>query len=161
MPEVSVCFRVENPQSDAAKWCIAQYFAEIAKRFEEGFEAALSTSPDVGEFVAPRGCFVVGWRNDEPIACGAVKLHAETDADIKRMWVASSARGQGTGRELLGELERHAARLGATAVRLETNRALPEALALYRAAGFREVEPFNDELYAHHWFAKRIEPARE
>jgi hypothetical protein len=43
-------------------------------------------------------------------------------------------------------------------VRLETNRALTEAIGLYRAAGYREVPAFNDEAYAHHWFEKPVEP---
>jgi hypothetical protein len=41
-------------------------------------------------------------------------------------------------------------------VRLETNRSLVEAVALYRASGYEEVPAFNDERYAHHWFAKRL-----
>jgi ribosomal protein S18 acetylase RimI-like enzyme len=41
-------------------------------------------------------------------------------------------------------------------VRLETNRALTEAIGLYRAQGYREVERFDDEPYAHHWFEKRL-----
>ena len=49
-----------------------------------------------------------------------------------------------------------AARSGAAAVRLETNRALVEAIALYRSAGYREVAAFNDEPFAHHWFEKRL-----
>jgi hypothetical protein len=54
---------------------------------------------------------------------------------------------------MLSELEA----LSETGVaRLETNRALTEAIALYRAAGYVEVEPFNDETYAHHWFEKRL-----
>ena len=57
------------------------------------------------------------------------------------------------------ELERLAAEHGATAVRLETNRNLPEAVGLYRASGYQEVEPFNDERYAHHWFVKQLVPA--
>jgi hypothetical protein len=43
-------------------------------------------------------------------------------------------------------------------VRLDTNGALTEAIALYRSAGYREVEPFNDNPYAHHWFEKPLEP---
>ena len=39
-------------------------------------------------------------------------------------------------------------------VRLETNRNLTEAIGMYRSAGYREVDPFNDEPYAHHWFEK-------
>ena len=62
----------------------------------------------------------------------------------------------GLGRRLLAELEAHAARGPSRVVRLETNGTLGEAIALYRSAGYAEVEPFNDEPYAHHWFEKRL-----
>jgi hypothetical protein len=42
-------------------------------------------------------------------------------------------------------------------LRLETNRALGEAIALYRSAGYREVAAFNDETFADHWFEKRVD----
>jgi ribosomal protein S18 acetylase RimI-like enzyme len=42
------------------------------------------------------------------------------------------------------------------AVRLETNKTLVEAIALYRSAGYQEVPAFNDEPYANHWFKKQI-----
>ena len=74
---------------------------------------------------------------------------AATPAEIKRMWVADSARGLGIGRRLLTELEARAPRRTARrAIRLETNRSLTEAIALYRSAGYREVDAFNDEPYA-------------
>jgi ribosomal protein S18 acetylase RimI-like enzyme len=57
---------------------------------------------------------------------------------------------------MLAELEAHAVPCGATTVRLETNRALAEAISLYRSSGYREVEPFNAEPYAHHWFEKAL-----
>jgi GNAT superfamily N-acetyltransferase len=57
---------------------------------------------------------------------------------------------------LLGALEEKARAIGYRIVRLETNQALPEAQQLYRSAGYREVPPFNDELYAHHWFEKAL-----
>ena len=41
-------------------------------------------------------------------------------------------------------------------IRLETNRALTEAIALYRRSGYVEVDAFNAEPYAHHWFEKRL-----
>jgi GNAT superfamily N-acetyltransferase len=70
--------------------------------------------------------------------------------------VAESARGLGLGRRLLSELETWAARRGAGTLRLETNRALTEAIALYRSAGYLEVPAFNDEPFAHHWFEKTL-----
>ncbi len=47
---------------------------------------------------------------------------------------------------------------GATIARLETNRTLVEAIAMYRTRGYDEVPAFNDERYAHHWFEKRLDP---
>jgi hypothetical protein len=44
--------------------------------------------------------------------------------------------------------------VGVRTLRLETNRTLEEAQALYRSCGYVEVAPFNDEPYAHHWFEK-------
>ena len=92
----------------------------------------------------------------EPVGCGALKLHDGAPAEIKRMWVARGARGLGLGRRLLHDLERHAMEAGVAVVRLETNQTLTEAIALYRRAGYREVAAFNDEPYAHHWFEKRL-----
>jgi ribosomal protein S18 acetylase RimI-like enzyme len=72
------------------------------------------------------------------------------------MWIAQTGRGLGLGVRLLSELERHACEAGVRVVRLETNRALHEAIALYRRSGYVEVGRFNDEPYAHHWFEKRM-----
>ena len=41
-------------------------------------------------------------------------------------------------------------------LRLDTNRALTEAHALYRSEGYREIARFNDNPYADHWFEKRL-----
>ena len=100
------------------------------------------------------GLTFVGW--GEPVGCGALKFPHRRPPEIKRMWVARSARGLGVGRRLLSELEDRAAAEGARTVRLETNRSLTEAIGLYRSAGYREVAAFNDEHYAHHWFAKPL-----
>lgn len=57
---------------------------------------------------------------------------------------------------MLESLEALARENGVRVLRLETNRALGEAIELYREAGFAEVAPFNDEPYAHHWFEKAL-----
>ena len=74
------------------------------------------------------------------------------------MWVDPAARGLGLGRRLLQELERQAREHGAQIVRLETNRALTEAISLYQSSGYREVPSFNQEHYADHWFEKTLPP---
>ena len=92
----------------------------------------------------------------EPVACGAVKTIGRGVGSLKRMWVADDVRGLGIGRRMLEALEAEALALGLEVLRLETNRALGEAIRLYRTAGYREVPRFNDDPYAHHWFEKRL-----
>jgi len=147
---------VADPRDAAARACMAAYFAELADRFEGGFEPALSISAGDDELTPPSGLLVLAKLHGEPVGIGALKLHGDGPAEIKRMWVAKAARGLGLGRRLLAELEDCAARSGARLVRLETNRALGEAVGLYRSAGYREVPAFSDEAYAHHWFEKEL-----
>ena len=93
---------------------------------------------------------------EEPIGCGALKFHENAPGEIKRMWVAPRARGLGLGRRLLLALEHYAREAGVAVLHLETNRTLIEAIQLYRDCGYQEVEAFNDEPYAHHWFEKHL-----
>jgi DNA-binding MarR family transcriptional regulator/GNAT superfamily N-acetyltransferase len=152
----AVELRVDDPVSPAAQYCVGSYFEELRSRFENGFDPALSVLPDIGELVEPAGLLLVARLHGEPVGCGGLRLFDGGVADVKRMWVAPSARGLGLGRRLLGELESHALERGVQLLRLETNRALAEAIALYRSAGYVEIDPFNDEPYAHHWFEKRL-----
>jgi DNA-binding MarR family transcriptional regulator len=149
-------FDAIDPAHPDAQKCLREYFDELEMRFEAGFDPGLSLPGELHEFRPPAGLFLIGTLAAKPVACGALKFHGEEPAELKRMWVAESARGLGIGRRLLGELERHAARAGARVIRLETNKNLAEAISLYRSAGYREVAPFNDERYAHHWFEKRL-----
>jgi len=130
----------------------------LASRFEAGFDPGLSISAAAHELVLPAGALLIARLREQPVGCGALKLHPDSGAaaELKRMWVAPEARGLGLGRRLLRELERIAQSAGARVVRLETNRALTEAIELYRRSGYREVLAFNDEPYAHHWFEKHL-----
>ena len=152
-----VSIRIDEPTSAAVRCCFASYFAELDARFEAGFDAGRSISADADELSEPRGLVLVARLRDEPVGCGALKLHDGDLAEIKCMWVAPTARGLGLGRRLLRELEASAGHRGATRARLETNRALTEAINLYRSAGYTEVAAFNDEPYADHWFEKRLD----
>lgn len=145
-----------DPASREARWCLSQYFAELAIRFEEGFDPGRSLPADDDEMRPPRGAFLVASLDGEPVACGAVRTFAPGVGYIKRMWVAGSVRGLGFGRRMLEALEAQALALGLATVCLETNRALKEAIRLYESAGYVEVAPFNAEPYADHWFEKRL-----
>ncbi|HEY4387669.1 MAG TPA: MarR family winged helix-turn-helix transcriptional regulator [Ktedonobacteraceae bacterium] len=147
---------IADPTDPEARWCIEQYFAELGKRFDAGFDPALSIPAQASELTPPAGLLLIARLREEPIGCGALKFHENDPAEIKRMWVASYARGLGLGRRLLLELERYARKAGVAVLHLETNRALTEAIQMYRNCGYQEVAAFNDEPYAHHWFEKRL-----
>lgn len=155
----SVTVSPVDPAEPDARECVRAYFAELDRRFDTGFDPSRSMSAEDDELRPPAGVLVVAWLGERPIGCGALKFLPGQPADLKRMWVSESARGLGVGRRLLTELERRAAGHGVTAVRLETNGSLVEAIGLYRSAGYVEVPAFNDEPYAHHWFQKPLDKA--
>ena len=147
---------VADPTSQDARWCIEQYFTELGERFETGFDPTLGISAHAHELVPPAGLLLVARLREEPVGCGALKFHENAPGEIKRMWVAPRARGLGLGRRLLLALEHYAREAGVAVLHLETNRTLIEAIQLYRDCGYQEVEAFNDEPYAHHWFEKHL-----
>ena len=152
-----VDMRPVDPVHPDARHCVRAYVAELNRRSDSGYDPSKGVSAEPHELRPPAGVFLVASLHREPVACGAVKHHADAASEIKRMWVAESVRGLGLGRRLLARLETEAIRSGATAARLETNGALTEAIGLYRAAGYREVPAFNDEPFAHHWFEKTLQ----
>jgi DNA-binding MarR family transcriptional regulator/GNAT superfamily N-acetyltransferase len=152
----AVTFAIEDPTTPDAQWCINQYFGELNQRFDAGFDPSCSISADAHELTPPAGVLLIARLREQPVGCGALKYHADGPAQLKRMWVAPETRGLGVGRRLLEQLEQQARDDGVTVLRLETNGALTEALALYRRSGYRDVPAFSDEPYAHHWFEKHL-----
>lgn len=150
--------RIEEVASGSrdAEYCLSRYFAELAERFDSGFDPAQSLAPTLDGFAPPGGVFLVMRLHGRPVGCGGFKRDTPEIAYIKRMWVARETRGLGLGRRLLQELEDRAHSSGYRTVRLETEKSLEEAQRLYRSSGYREVPPFNDERYAHHWFEKGL-----
>jgi DNA-binding MarR family transcriptional regulator/GNAT superfamily N-acetyltransferase len=145
-----------DPQDQPARAAMAAYFGELSRRFERGFDPALSISADDLELSPPAGLLLLATLRAGPVGMGALKFRDDGPAEVKRMWVAPAVRGMGLGRRILTELEARAAERGVVTLRLETNRMLDEAISLYRSAGYREVAAFNDEAYADHWFEKTI-----
>ena len=113
--------------------------------------------PSISTTCAPRRADS-WWRfHGEPIGCGALKAHGDQPIEDQahvgrptcprpRRWSPAAGRAGAPRR-----------RRRPHAVHLDTNRALTEAIAMYRSAGYREVDAFNDEPYAHHWFEKRLD----
>jgi DNA-binding MarR family transcriptional regulator/GNAT superfamily N-acetyltransferase len=149
-------FREVGSTSPAAKWCLSRYFEELARRFDTGFDPERSVAARPSEFSPPNGVFLVAEVDGRTVGSGCVTRVGPRIGYIKRMWLDESLRGLGLGRRLLAALERAAEGLGCFVVRLETNSALHQAIQLYKNSGYEEVDAFNDEVYAHHWFEKGL-----
>jgi DNA-binding MarR family transcriptional regulator len=148
---------VEDAGTADARFCIESYYRELDQRFDAGFDPALSRYGEIAEYAEPSGLLMLARLRGEPIGCGALKFGDGAAIELKRMWIAPSARGLGVGRRLLTALERAARSRGGRTVRLDSNRNLTEAIALYRSAGYVEIPAFNDERYATHWFEKQLD----
>ncbi|EWM12291.1 bifunctional helix-turn-helix transcriptional regulator/GNAT family N-acetyltransferase [Kutzneria sp. 744] len=156
MAEVSQLLRVGMVEVEAVDPghpdvlpCFQAYFADLAVLFEDGFSPDAVLQPAIEVVLLAR-------LGEATVGCVALYEPEPGVWELKRMWVDSSARGLGLGRRLLAEAEALARQRGASAMRLDTNRSLTGAIALYRSAGFEEVPPFNAEPHAHHWFHKAL-----
>ena len=82
---------------------------------------------------------VLAMLDGEPAWCGAVKGFSAGEMEVKRMFTDPNARGRGVAFAVLAELEKWAAELGYSACVLETGWRQPEAVALYRKAGYEQI----------------------
>jgi GNAT superfamily N-acetyltransferase len=146
----------ESPRSTDGRWCREQYFAELAQRFDGGFDIATGDPSDSADLLPPSGSFVVARLEGEPVGCGGLKTLDAGTGEVKRVWTAASARGIGVAGRIMQWLEQRAREMGFSVVRLDTNRSLTEAQALYRKLGYREIDRYNDNPYASHFFEKLL-----
>lgn len=98
---------------------------------------------DVADLMVPAITFLVARREGVAVGCGALARRSGY-AEIKRMWVDPAARGFKLGRRLLDALESLARGEDISMLKLEAGHEQPEAMGLYRAAGFRECSAFGD-----------------
>ncbi|KAJ1569065.1 hypothetical protein HK405_010355 [Cladochytrium tenue] len=180
----TVVVKLADPRGEQARWCLEQYYTELQARFDGGFKVGQSRDPAPEAMEPPCGAFLMAFlhqgdddnNNDsltaatasEPLGCVGLKgsearrLGLQADplwavAEVKRLWVSPAARGLGVGAALMVAAEGEARRLGVARLRLDTNRVLTEALAMYRrpGSGWVEIARFSDEQYADFFFEKQ------
>lgn len=141
-----------DPASAAAQAALAAYFAELDARFPGGFDPGPPADPVL--YRPPQGVFLMA----ADLGCVALTRDEPGSGEVKRLWVAPAARGQGLARRLMAALEDHARAMGLARLRLDTNATLTEAVAFYTRAGWTPVPRYNDNPYAQAWFAKALGP---
>lgn len=145
-----------DPRDSQSLFCLNEYYAELGRRFDTGFDVNLSCDPQATDMIPPRGAFLVALSDGMPIGCVGIKGNGSPIAEVKRLWIAPSARGLGLAKRLMNDVEDRARALGIQTLRLDTNSALPEAIRLYQTTGWTEIARFNDDPYPDHFFEKAL-----
>jgi len=155
--ETAIEFRPASVDSGDGAALVTAMREEIAAIYD-GLDLDGAQMPRAGaaELGPPGGTFLVGTRGGIPVCCGGVKRLDERCCEIKRMYVAPHARGQGVARALLAALEAAAGELGYAVARLDTGPDQPHARALYESAGYVEIDNFNGNPVATYFAEKPL-----
>ncbi|MFN3994241.1 MAG: GNAT family N-acetyltransferase [Tabrizicola flagellatus] len=148
--------RPADPDSPEMLSCWRGYFDELCARVP-GARPELFPVPDPGadSYRPPHGRCLVAWSDDLPVGCVSLRPIDATTAEVKRLWVDASARGQGLARRLMAAIEDEARAMGLAALKLDTNSALAEAIALYRQTGWTDIAPYTGAP-ADTWLGKTL-----
>ena len=86
--------------------------------------------------------FVAYGDDNEPTGCGGLRQLSDTEAEIKRMYVAPRYRGSGVSTGILDALESFGREQAWQRLVLETGDAQPDAIRFYRREGFTRIPNF-------------------
>lgn len=151
-----IVFRNVDYACDIAGACLQTYADELSARLNLVFDLENSGVSEVSHMQPPHGTFIVAQMQGNPVGCVGIKGTGGTIAEVKRMWIAPAARGQGLARRMMATAEDAARGLGIKTLRLDTNRKLFEAVKMYENTGWREIARFNDDPYPDIFFEKAL-----
>jgi GNAT superfamily N-acetyltransferase len=148
-------FRLEPIDGPAGRQLMAAFHEDVTRVYPD-WTPSTGPSVDPHEMEPPGGAFFVVYVNGKAAGCGGFKRLDARTAEIKRMFVSADMRGRGLGRRILERLEREAREAGYELARLDTGDKQPDALHLYRSAGYREIPDYNGNPAASYWFEKPL-----
>jgi putative acetyltransferase len=128
--------RVSEPTPD-----VRDLIGELDGVLHAAYEPHQRHGLSLAQLFEPHMRFFLARLDGSAVACGGVALFDDY-AEVKRMYTRPMARGRGLAKAVLRRLEDEARAAGKTMLRLETGRFQPEAVGLYRGAGFNSCGPF-------------------
>ncbi|WP_409183490.1 GNAT family N-acetyltransferase [Amycolatopsis sp. VS8301801F10] len=149
------------PGHPEAAAILREYLDDVASRYygrpatPAEVDEALADEPSA-DLVAPTGAFLMAYRDGKPAGCVGVRMVEPGLSALTKVYIRPEHRGHGGGKLIVAAAEEAARRLGSSRMRLDTRDDLVEARALYASMGYAEVEAFNDDRYAEHWFSKDL-----
>jgi GNAT superfamily N-acetyltransferase len=140
MTGISLQIQVVDPQGVDALALLREAAIEARALYPELHDpnAPLPTNPPT----PPRGIYILVYHGAQPVGSGALRPMDESTVEIRRMYVLKEYRRHGVAGMILEALEREAARLGYTSMRLETGNRQTAAMRLYESYGFTQLPPF-------------------
>jgi ribosomal protein S18 acetylase RimI-like enzyme len=148
-------FAFSDPEEPPASELLAAMRTELIGAYDNA--SRLDNPPLLpAELRAPDGAYFVGYEGTAAVAGGGLRRLGDGVAEIKRMYVRPEARSRGVAAALLRMLEEAARAMGYACTRLDTGPKQVTAQRLYRAAGYAEIAPYNDNPFACFWGEKRL-----
>lgn len=135
---MTITITAASPSSGDAVHLLHALDDELRRRYPDWNVQGLR----VEDADSPRFVFLVAHADGAPVACGAVRELERDIGEVKRMFVRDEWRRRGVARQLLAALESKARDIGYTTLRIETGALQPEAITLYRSAGYTDIAPY-------------------
>jgi GNAT superfamily N-acetyltransferase len=120
-----------------------------------------SFSKEMGSFpgskyTAPDGTFFLALYNGEPAGCIGLRRFDEASCEMKRMFVRPAFRGKNIGMQMCRVFFEAAKEFAYSRVLLDTNKEMPEAIALYLKLGFSEIPAYCENENLHPLYFEKL-----
>ncbi len=135
---------VESPQDfEIARELFKEYADSLG--FDLGFQNFEKELQDIHvQYHKPEGGLILVLDGEGKAAgCVGVRRWDDETSELKRMYIRDAYRGKGLGKTLLQNALTISKALAYKKMRLDTLGSMKSAIALYNAAGFYEIEPYN------------------
>lgn len=146
IPMRTIELRIVDPENRDLHTLIKKLDAGMLKLYPaDGIFGVDFSDPKVRDMT-----FCVAYVLGTASGCGALKPLGGGVGELKRFYVEDSFRGRGIASLILEFIESKAREAGIAVMRLETGPKQPEAIALYRKFGYREIEAYGEYVGCEH-----------
>lgn len=105
----------------------------------QDYEQEFASLP--GKYAAPEGRLLLAWKDGAVVGCAALRKVDEYTCEMKRVFIRSTARGEGLGRRLIESILTEARAAGYARICLDVLPEFTAAQAIYQSLGFVPAPP--------------------